>query len=349
MTVCFFGNYISDYSRVRVLRKGFQQNNFEVLECHTRKKGFKKYLELYKQHKKVKNKYDILLVMMGGQTLVWFAKLISNKKIIFDAFTSLYLTNVEDRKICSSKSFKAKYYAWLDKSSCKKADKILLDTQAQINYFVEKYKLNKNKFIRVFVGSENDCGLINKNNNKFSNKFIVHWHGYIVPFYSLETIIKSAKILEKYKDIEFQIVTRFNSKYENIKNLSEKLNLKNIKFFPETDYQGVFKFINQADICLGIFGDNKKAQVVIPNKIYEAVACAKPIITVNHKVLNELFIENKNIILVNSKDEKDLANKILELKNNKELRNKISQNLYKLYQEKLTPQYIVQQIIKIFI
>ncbi|MFH1457485.1 MAG: hypothetical protein ABIF17_05290, partial [Patescibacteria group bacterium] len=316
MTVCFFGNYILDYPRVRVLRKGFLENNVKIVECHTRQRGFQKYLDLYGQHKKLKNKYNILLVMMGGQTLVWFAKMLTKKKIIFDAFASLYLTNIEDRKTCNRKSIKALYYKLLDKYSCKLADKVLLDTNAQINYFVENYKLNKNKFIRVFVSSDfSSCGYgfrfchsresgnpeKTDNTSKYSEscvrhdmaekkergivggKFIIHWHGYIVPFYSLETVIKTAKILEKNHPeslgIEFQIVTRFNSKYEKIKNLVNSVNLNNIKFYPETNYKEINNFINNSDICLGIFGNNKKAQVVIPNKIYEAIVCAKPVIT----------------------------------------------------------------------
>ena len=139
MIICLFGNYIKDYPRVSTTRIGLRLNNVEVIECHTRKTGVKKYIDLYKQHKKIKNKYDFLMIMMGGQTLVWFAKLISNKPIIFDAFASLYLTNVADRKTCSPKSFRAVYYKFLDKFSCKLADKILLDTQTQINFFVNKF------------------------------------------------------------------------------------------------------------------------------------------------------------------------------------------------------------------
>ena len=341
MKICFFGNYISDYSRVKVLRKGFQQNDVEIFECHTRKTGLKKYLDLYNQHKKIRNKYDVILVMMGGQTLVWFAKLLTKKKLIFDAFTSLYLTNIEDRKTCTPESFKAKYYAWLDKASCKKADKVLLDTDAQIQYFIDKYKLDKDKFIRVFVSSDNECNLEKEKNNKF----IIHWHGYIVPLYSLETVIKSAKILEKYEDIEFQIVTRFNSKYEKIKELTEKLELKNIKFYPETDYEGVAKFVNKADVCLGIFGNNKKAQVVIPNKVYEAIICAKPVITANHKVIDEVFTNEDNILTVLPEDEKDLANKILKLKDNSDLRYRIGQSAHTLHINNLKPKQIVKELI----
>jgi glycosyltransferase involved in cell wall biosynthesis len=341
MTICFFGNYIDDYPRVRVLREGFKQNSVEVLECHTRERGFKKYFKLYNQHKKIKGKYDIILVMMGGQTLVWFAKLLTKKKLIFDAFASLYITNVEDRKTCSAKSLKAKYYAWLDKISCKKANKVLLDTHAQIDYFVDKYKLDRNKFIRVFVSSDLSC----QETSKIDNQFIVHWHGYIVPFYGLETVIKSAKILENHKDIKFQIVTRFNSKYEKIKKLVQKLNLDNIKFYPETDYHGIAKFINQADICLGVFGNNKKAQVVIPNKIYESIACAKPVITANHEVIKELFIDKENILLTKQEDPEDLAEKILQLKQEPNLLENIALAGHNIYLNKLQPKQIVKELI----
>jgi len=79
MTVCYFGNYQKDYPRNDVLISGLKQNNCHVLECQTRARGIKKYLSLYQQHKKIKNKYDVLIVGFAGHSLVWFAKLISNK------------------------------------------------------------------------------------------------------------------------------------------------------------------------------------------------------------------------------------------------------------------------------
>ncbi|OHE40290.1 MAG: hypothetical protein A2102_02890 [Tenericutes bacterium GWF2_38_8] len=345
MTICFFGNYIKDYPRVQVLRKGLRQNGAKVLECHTRNSGIRKYLDLYRQHKKVKNQYDILLVCMGGYMLTWFAKLLTKKPVIFDFFVSLYLTNVEDRKIFSRGSLKAKYYAFLDKFSCRFADKVLLDTQAQIDYVVGRYNLDPKKFIRVFVGSDDEVFFPAKIVGKDLGKFIVHWHGHIVPFHGLETVIKAAQKLKDNEAVEFQVVTRFNGKFQKIKNLTEHLGLTNIKFYPEVDYQSLAKMINQADICLGIFGDNEKARVVIPNKIYEAIACGKPVITARHAVLQELFVDGENIIMAKPADPDDLAKKILELKDNPALRNKLAENTRALFEDKLTPKIIGRQLL----
>lgn len=344
MTVCLFGNYIKNYPRVQVLRQGLKENSVEVLECQTRQRGLKKYLELYQQHKKIKNKYNILIVMMGGQTLVWLAKLLSTKKIIFDAFTSLYLTNIEDRKNCSAKSFKAWHYKFLDWLPCKLADKVLLDTYAQIDYFSQNYKIKKNEFIKLPTSADDKIFYPQKAEKK-DNKFIVHWHGHIVPFHSVATIIQAAKILKNKLDIEFQIITRFNSQYEEIKKLTDDLKLQNIKFYPETDYKGLAKYINQADVCLGVFGNNKKAQVVIPNKIIEATACAKPVITGRQEVLSELFIGKENILMINPQDPQDLADKIWELENNSELRQRISNKAYQLYLN-TRPKFIVKNLLK---
>ena len=57
----------------------------------------------------------------------------------------------------------------------------------------------------------------------------------------------------------------------------------------QTSYQGLAQAINQADICLGIFGNNLKAQLVIPNKIYEAIACGKLVVTANQPAIDEIF------------------------------------------------------------
>ncbi|MFH1890151.1 MAG: glycosyltransferase [Candidatus Kuenenbacteria bacterium] len=342
MTICYFGNYNKNYSRNYVLIKGLRENGINVLECQTRQTGFKKFISLWRQHQKIKNKYDIMAVGFAGHSVVWFAKLLSRKPIVFDIFVSLYLTNVEDRKNCPPKSFKAKYYGFLDKISCELANKVLLDTKAQIKYFVEKYKLPANKFHRIFIGCDDKIFYPQNLQSKMTaHKFIVHWHGYMVPFYGFETIIQCAKILEN-ENIEFRIVSRFDGKSEKYRLEAKKL--KNIRFEDELKSQELAQRINQADCCLGIFGNNLKAELVIPNKIIESAACGKPIITANHKVIGELFTDNKNILLVKPQDPKDLADKILGLKNNPDMANQISDNAYKLYLENLTPKILGNQL-----
>ncbi|TSA45579.1 glycosyltransferase [bacterium] len=347
MTVCFFGNYIEAYPRIEVMRKGLMKNGVAVIECHTRKRGAAKYFDLYRKHRELKGRYDVMLVCMGGQTLVWFAKILCGKKIVFDAFASLYLTNVEDRKIAKAGSLRAMYYAFWDKFPCQSADVVLLDTGAQIQYFRAKYNLAREKFARVFVGADDQTFFPEKVLEK-SGKFVVHWHGHIVPFHGLEIVIKAAEILQtKAPDITFEIITRFNSKYERIKSYTDIHKITNIKFIPEMDYKELAKAINRADITLGIFGNNGKAEVVIPNKIYESLACAKPVITARFGVLGELLTDEKNVILSNPADSEDLAKKILWCKDHPAETASIAQAGFETYREHLTPEILGQELKRI--
>ncbi|HOZ36496.1 MAG TPA: glycosyltransferase [bacterium] len=344
MTICLFGNYLKDYPRVVTLRRGLESNDVRVLECHTRATGLKKYWTLYKKHRLIKNQYDFLIVSMGGQTLVWFAKLISLKKIIFDAFASLYLSGIEDRLVAPARSLRAYYYKFLDWWPCWLADAVLLDTRAQVNYYRQHYNLPAEKFFPLPISSDPQIFFPTPSETP-SEKIIIHWHGHIVPFHSITTIISAAKLLSANPAIEFQIITRFNNKYKKIKESVVNLGLSNVKFYPETDYAGLAAHINRAAICLGIFGNNSKAAVVIPNKIIEAAACHRPIITVQSPAMAEFFSDRVNVLLCRPEDPVDLAAKVELLISNQPLRSQIAAGAYALYCSQLSPAVIARQLI----
>jgi len=345
MKVCFFGNYQCDYPRNKVLAEGLKKNGVEIVECRTRYPGFKKFFDLYRQHKRLRGKYDVLLVAFSGFSVMWFARLISQKPVVFDAFVSLYLTNVEDRQVCSKTSPRAAYYWLLDYCSCLFANRVLLDTAAQIDYFVSRYNLPRKKFHRIFVGSDDEIFFPQPEKPEpAQKKFIVHWHGHIVPFHGLQTVIGAARELSHDCDIEFRVVTRFGSKYQEVFNRVDSLGLKNVNFVREVDYQGLAALINEADVCLGVFGRGIKAKMVIPNKIVEAAACAKPVISGRHEVILELFTDKQNIILVEPENSQELADEILALKKDGDLRKKISRHAFELYQTRLTPRVLGQEL-----
>lgn len=176
MVICYFGFYDAAYSRNRILIKGLEQNGAKVIECHTRETGIFKYWELVLKFLKIKGKFDIMVVGFPGFQSVILAKLLTRKSVIFDAFLSLYDSNVFDRKLYSARSYKA-YKDWLlDYFSCRLADKVIIDTNEHINYFVEEFGVNRRKFFRIFVGSDDDY-FKPINNKKENNKFVVHFHG----------------------------------------------------------------------------------------------------------------------------------------------------------------------------
>ena len=99
MRVCYFGIYNKDYSRNRILIGGLRQNNVEVSECYSSKKGIFKYLDLAIKHWKIRNKYDVLIVGFPGYQVVPLARFLTKKRLIFDAFSSLYDSMALDRKL----------------------------------------------------------------------------------------------------------------------------------------------------------------------------------------------------------------------------------------------------------
>lgn len=336
-TVCLFGNYISDYPRIRVIKKALESRGIQVVECHTRKKGLAKYRELARQHKEVKNTYDMLLVAMGGQTLVWFAKLLSGKKVVLDAFASLYITNVLDRKLVTKGSLKASYYALLDSWSARLVDLVLLDTHAQKKFFIKKYNTPESKIALLYTSADPEVFYPAKQQEQ-DDTFRIHWHGYLVPFYGFDILLTAAKKVQNETGIEFHLTTRNTRQAKEYKRYCKDHGITNIIWHDETDAAGIAERVNSADLCLGIFGDNTKARVVIPNKVVEAAACGKAVITARHEVVEEIFDEGINIALVPPRDASALADAILALRSDHARRKTIAEGALRLFDKKLSPQ-----------
>lgn len=346
MKICYFGDYDRDYARNRILIKGLKKNNVEIIECNNRSlRFFWKIKNLYSRHKKISNNYDLMIVGYTpiSRFAVPFARLISSKKIIWDAFYSLYDSWVYDKKLVSKYNPKAWYYWFLDWINCRLADKILLDTEEHIKYFVKTFKIKKEKILKVLVGSD-DSVFYPRETEKKSDKFIVHFHGNYIPLQGAKYIIQAAEIL-KDENIVFRMIGSRGQEYKKSVALANDIGLKNIEFINTVSYEKLPELMAEADVCLGIFGDTDKTQRVIPNKVYEALAMAKPVISADTPAIRELLTDRENILLCCAADPKSLADKIFEMKKEHELRNKIAQQGYELFNKHCKTEIVTNQLL----
>ena len=143
-------------------------------------------------------------------------------------------------------------------------------------------------------------------------------------------IFRQATIFGFSPNIRFNIIGQGQT-YEGDRELAEKLEIKNINFIGRVPYEKLADWISNSDLCLGIFGETQKADIVIPNKIFEYIASGKPVITRSSSAINELFIDGENILLCEKANPEDLAKKILEVKNNPALAQLVARNGYETF------------------
>ena len=343
MKICYFGKYNPEYSRNRVIIKGLKENGAEIIECRSDLSGIRKYFDLIKKHHKIRGQYDILIAGFPANQSVVLAKFLTRKQIVMDAFVSFYDSMVFDRKVCSPYGLRALYYWFLDWLPARLADKILLDTKAHIDYFVKTFHVKKEKFERVFVGTDDSEMYFDPVMKTERDYFLVHYHASFLPLQGIDYIIRAAKILEN-KNIRFRIIGH-GPEYSKIIKLAQDLRIDNIDFVKPVPYEKLRQYISSADIALGIFGQTAKTGRVIPNKIFEAIACSRAIITADEPAVRELFTDHENIIFCRPADPEDLAEKILELKNDLVLREKIEIKGYELFRVKATSKIIAADLL----
>ncbi len=337
MIICYIGDYNPLYPRHRVIIRGLRENGVEVIECPI--KTLRELIDVIRKHNK---QADYFFIGYSDSRMFWMARLFAKKPILWDAFYSLYDNWVFDRKLVRPGSIKAKYYWFLDWICCMAATVVILDTNANIDYFRRTFHLPNKKFLRVLVGTD-DSVMTQRSKNPDEKKFIVEFHGRYIPVQGVEYIVRAAKLLQTHKDIHFVLVGD-GQEYTKIRTLAENLQLQNIEFHPVVPYDYLPRFIADADVCIGLMGNLDRGSRAIPNKVYEASAMSRPSINMDGPGIRELYTDRESIMLFKGGDSQDLADKILELKNDQELRERIAQNAYLLYLQHGTPSAIGKQL-----
>jgi len=335
MKVCIFiGSY--DFNEDKSLQKILESQNIEVVECreeiHNIFSGIKAYFKMFFQHRKFD--YDVMVIPWRGIFTFPLAKLVCNKPIIFWSTLSIYHTLIEDRKIASPNSLKAKIIHFAEKYAVNHSDMIITESNAQGNFLINEYNLDKKK-LRNTVSSIDETKFLPMPFKKQNRNFVVTFFGSFLPAHGTETIIESAKILSDEKDIVFNICGDGLLK-KTTEKLAKKYNLKNVKFPGYFELDALLDHIKDSDVCLGIFGKSMKADNAIPYKILQILATQKPLITMDSKAMKEIIVNGKNCILVPPGNAQKLAEAILILKNNSSIREDIALNGYQLYLEKLS-------------
>ncbi|HSU73060.1 MAG TPA: hypothetical protein VLJ21_04400, partial [Candidatus Binatia bacterium] len=216
LKVLMLGVYdVNTYARGRILWKGLRANKTEV--DLVLPQGWFKYASLAKRI--LTRDYDAILAT-GKLVLLtaWLLKGWHRKPIVFDTFISDYDTLVVDRKLVPEHSFKARLLWWLDRLAPKLATRSFLDTNAQREYFTRLFKLDKNTFDVIYVGSDNE--LFTCTNPPAGKNVNVCFYGTFIPLQGVETIVRAARMLERESHLTFTLIGKGQT-YDECRKLAD--------------------------------------------------------------------------------------------------------------------------------
>ncbi len=348
MKICYFGIYNPDFGRNKVYISGLKQNGVEIIECRDNSRGPLKFWRLWKKHRVIiKNGgYDYLIVGYPGHLVVPFARLTSKKKVLFDALCTLYEGEVISRGKFRFNPFMRLWIRSIDWLAVKYADLILVETNKQKEYFIERFGLETNKVARVFTGVVEEIFYLDPNISKRA-KFTAVFRGKFLPEAGVRYVIQAAEIL-KDEGIDFLMIG--NGYLENeIEKQLKKSKARNIEWVRENlPRERLRNLMLECHVSLGQFENHDRLNRTIPHKAFESLAMSLPYITGRAEGVQELLTDGKDCLMVNLADADDLAAKILILKNNLELRRSIAENGRRLYENNLTDRVLGGEIILSF-
>ena len=235
-----------------------------------------------------------------------FAKL-RKIPLIFDPLISAYDKRVfefEKVKVNSSKARKLKDWETRMFSS---ADVVLADTTAHKSFFEQDLGASPKRCFVVPVGAEQNI-FRPQPFHPLSNPPEILFYGSFLPLHGPETIIEAARLCPT---AHWTLIG--NGSLRKACEIQAE-GLSNLSIESPIPYSELPDRIGQADILLGIFGTTPKAGRVIPNKVFQALSCGRPIVTRSSNVYPPESLEkNSGLICVAPGDSKALANVVTRL------------------------------------
>lgn len=268
------------------------------------------------------------------------------KRIVTDAFISIYDTVVNDRRLLDRQNIFSRILFLMEKRAYRISTKVIVDTPQNAVFLKQLFDMDASAIESIPLSTD-ESNFKQKPYCVDASRCRVLFVGTLIPLHGIETILAAAEILSNRKDIDFKIVGdgQDAGKAETWKSEHDT----NLQW--DREWQSsvqIAKEIESADICLGIFGAGDKTQRVCPFKIYAYAAVGRPIITANTRwaadmlsTTNEDFFETVAIA-----DSKALAAMIMKLADDPLRRKTLTQNSRRFYETQLSNEIANERLIR---
>jgi glycosyltransferase involved in cell wall biosynthesis len=221
--------------------------------------------------------------------------------VVFNPLVSLADTLVDDRRVVPARSPRAVALRGLDRLAFRLADLVVADTEAQAAYFRETYGLPDGRVVVALVGAED---ALFRSGGVESAPFHALFVGKLIPLHGLETILAAATLAPEIPFVvvgDGQLAPLLVDRPANVQHVAW------------VDYEMLPGAYRRAGCALGVFGTGAKAARVIPNKVFQALACARPVITGDTPAARELLTHEADALLVPPGDGNALAEAVRRL------------------------------------
>lgn len=333
MKIVLWGTYDTGKPRVRLLREGIRKNGFELIECHTEiwngiedksqiSSTFSKLALMFRlfscypyliwrylrlpAHDLVLVSYPGLFDVLCIRCFAWLRRV----PVAWDVFISAYDTVIDDRRMFGVRHPVSRALWGVEWLAVRAADAIFMDTEAHARRLEGLFHLRDGECGMVWVGAETEKFPASPTAvSKPGKPLQVLFYGQFIPLHGIEYIVEAAGLLRD-EEIDWLLIGK-GQETPRIREMLANAPLPRLRWLEWVGYPDLITWIQQADICLGIFGNSKKAANVIPNKVYQIIAAQKPLITRDSPAIRELLLHNPPCVaLIPASNAHALANAV---------------------------------------
>ena len=310
-TVLWWGRFDANYSRNRILRRLFTELGWQIKDFQPRFSGVADWeARLYRLPKP-----DLVWVPCFRQRDLAAASRWAkshNVPLVFDPLISAYDKQVDERgKWDASSSRAQRLLAW-ERALLQRADKLVADTPAHADYFSQVLGVARKNISVVYVGAEEALFKPQPPTSDAGKTPIeILFYGSFIPLQAPQVVIEAARLYQG-PPVNWVLLGQ-----GPLLSLCEEAarDVASVTFEDWMAYEKLPARIHQADVLLGVFGTTPKAGRVIPNKVFQSLACGKPVITRSANSYPEelLAAENSGLVWVPAGDAQSLADCVANL------------------------------------
>ena len=329
MTACLFGTYVGPHSANRLLRLALVGAGWDVVECHaplweeTPYKTARYFgagslarlgvawtaamVRLVGRWRQLAGAPPLVVVPFGGHLDVLVARRVCRPRLglVFVPLVSLTETLVEDRRVFPAGGLRARGVAALDRLALRAAELVLADTAAHAEYLA-RLGAPRARLDAWHHGVEPEF-LSARTARPVPRRVI--FYGRHLPLHGVDTIVEASVRLGERADIE---LIGGGPERARAEALARRLGAR-IRWREEVPLESLPDELASAAVVLGVFGASEKAGMVVPNKVYQAAAAGRPLVTRDGPALREAFRPGEHCLACPPADPDALATAVRTL------------------------------------